>query len=312
MRVGGGGVSPQAVGKWHQRFLDNGVEGLYDEPRAGRARTYGDERVAGPINRARQDKPKGSTHWSTRSLTKSEGLSQSTVSHWLRLFGVKPRLSKTFKLSTDPFFVEKVQDIVGLYMNPPDHAIVLCADEKTAVQALDRTQPALPLVPSYAEGYNHDYIRNGATTLFAALDMASGKVIAKCSKRHRHQEFLEFLRLLDSEVPADLAVHLVADNHATHKHGRVQAWLTARPRNHLHFTPTYSSWLNQVERWFGLLSERAIKRGCFKSEHGLMFRIHEFKREYNKNATPFEWVATTRSILSKSERLCIRISDSPN
>ena len=254
------GASPQAVGKWRRRFLENGLSGLDDELRPGRPRTYEDDKVASLINRALRDKPKGSTHWSARTLGEAEGVSRSTVQRWLELFGVKPHLRKTFKLSSDPFFIEKVRNIVGLYLNPPDHAVVLCVDKKSQ-QALDRTQGSLPLGLGFVEGFTHDYIRHGTTTLFAALDVATGKVLARCSKRHRHQEFLTFLRLIDKEVPPELDIHLIADNYATHKHAKVKAWLAARPRYHLRFTPTYSSWLNQVERWFGLISQQAIRRG---------------------------------------------------
>ena len=301
------GASPQAVGKWRRRFLENGLSGLDDELRPGRPRTYEDDKVASLINRALRDKPQGSTHWSARTLGKAEGVSRSTVQRWLELFGVKPHLAKTFKLSSDPFFIEKVRDIVGLYLNPPDHAVLLCVDEKSQVQALDRTQRSLPLGLGYVEGFTHDYIRHGTTTLFAALDVATGKVLARCSKRHRHQEFLTFLRLIDKEVPPELDIHLIADNYATHKHAKVKAWLAARPRYHLHFTPTYSSWLNQVERWFGLITQQAIRRGTFTSVTDLIRRIHEFTKTHNHNAKPFVWVATAQSIIDKIERLSTRI-----
>ena len=302
------GASPQAVGKWRQRFLEGGLGGLHDELRPGRPRTYGDDKVAALINRALQDKPPGATHWSARTLGQAEGVSRSTVQRWLQLFGVKPHLAKTFKLSNDPFFIEKVRDIVGLYLNPPEHAVVLCVDEKTQVQALDRTQRSLPLGLGYVEGFTHDYIRHGTTTLFAALDVASGKVLARCSKRHRHQEFLTFLRLIDKEVPPDLDIHLIVDNYATHKHAKVKAWLAARPRYHVHFTPTYSSWINQVERWFGRISQQAIRRGTFTSVPDLIRRIHEFTNAHNAAAKPFVWVATAQSIIDKIARLSTRIS----
>ena len=243
------GVTPQTVGKWRRRFRAAGIEGLHDELRPGRPRTYDDDKVAAVINRALQQTPDAATHWSTRTLGRAEGIGKSTVQRWFALFGVKPHLAKTFKLSTDPFFIEKVRDIVGLYLNPPDHAMVLCVDEKSQIQALNRTQPTLPMGLGYVEGYTHDYVRHGTTTLFAALDIATGRVIGQCRKRHRHEEFLAFLRLIDREVPADLDVHLVLDNYATHKHAKVRQWLAAHPRFHLHFTPTYASWLNQVERW---------------------------------------------------------------
>ena len=264
--------------------------------------------MAAVISRALQESPDAATHWSTRTLGRAEGLSKSTVQRWFALFGVKPHLAKTFKLSTDPFFIEKVRDIVGLYLNPPDHAMVLCVDEKSQIQALNRTQPTLPMGLGYVEGYTHDYVRHGTTTLFAALDIATGRVLAQCRKRHRHEEFLAFLRLLDREVPAELDIHLVLDNYATHKHAKVRQWLAARPRFHLHFTPTYSSWLNQVERWFGLLSQRAIKRGSFRSVADLVRQIQAFIDSHNTSATPFVWVATAQSIIDKVARIAMRIS----
>ena len=302
------GVTPQTVGKWRRRFREAGIEGLHDEIRPGRPRTYDDDKVASVINRALQETPNASTHWSTRTLGQAEGLSKSTVQRWLALFGVKPHLAQTFKLSADPFFIEKVRDIVGLYLNPPDHAMVLCVDEKSQIQALNRTQPTLPMGLGYAEGYTHDYIRHGTTTLFAALDIATGEVFGLCRKRHRHEEFLSFLRLIDREVPADLDIHLVLDNYATHKHAKVKRWLAARPRFHLHFTPTSASWLNQVERWFGLLSQRAIKRGSFRSVADLVNKIQAFIDAYNTSATPFVWVATAQSIIDKVARIAMRIS----
>ena len=300
-------VSPSAVGKWRRRFLERGVQGLHDELRPGRPRTYDDEKVAELINRALQEKPDHAGAWSVRLMAEAEGVSKSTVQRWFSLFGVKPHLSDTFKLSSDPFFIEKVRDVTGLYLNPPDNAMVLCVDEKSQIQALNRTQPTLPLGLGYVEGYTHDYIRHGTTTLFAALDVATGKVIGKCSKRHRHQEFLAFLRLIDRETPRELDIHLVLDNYATHKHPKVQAWLAKRPRYHLHFTPTSASWLNQVERWFGLISQRAIKRGSFDSVAELVKTIEAFIANHNASASPFIWVATAESIFGKLERLSARI-----
>ena len=260
------------------------------------------------INGALQQKPDAATHWSTRTLEQAEGIGKSTVHRWFTLFGVKPHQAKTFKLSTDPFFIEKVRDIVGLYLNPPDHAMVLCVDEKSQIQALNRTQPTLPMGLGYVEGYTHDYVRHGTTTLFAALDIATGRVIGQCRKRHRDEEFLAFLRLIEREVPAELDIHLVLDNYATHKHAKVKRRLTARPGFHLHFTPTYASWLNQVERWFGLLSQRAIKRGSFRSLPDLVSKIQMFIDSYNTSATPFAWVATAQSIIDKVARIALRIS----
>jgi len=226
----------------------------------------------------------------------------------MQAFLVQPHRQKTFKLSTDPFFVEKVRDVIGLYLNPPDNALVLCVDEKTQIQALDRTQPLLPLGLGYAEGVTHDYIRHGTTTLFAALDVATGQVITQCKQRHRHQEFLGFLRKIEDSVPTDLDVHLIVDNYCTHKHHKVIEWLARRPRFHIHFTPTYSSWLNQVERWFGIISQRAIRRGTFKNVKQLIEKIENFVAHYNKNTKPFSWTATADSIFEKLGRLCKRIS----
>ena len=300
-------VSPSAVGKWRRRFLERGVQGLHDELRPGRPRTYDDEKVAVLINRALQQKPDHAGAWSVRLMAEAEGVSKSTVQRWFSLFGVKPHRSDTFKLSSDPFFIEKVRDVTGLYLNPPDNAMVLCVDEKSQIQALNRTQPTLPMGLGYVEGYTHDYVRHGTTTLFAALDVATGKVIGKCSKRHRHQEFLAFLRIIDKETPPELDLHLVLDNYATHKHPKVVAWLAKRPRFHLHFTPTSASWLNQVERWFGLISQRAIKRGSFDSVAQLVKTIEGFIANHNASASPFVWVATAESIFGKLERLSARI-----
>ena len=302
------GVSPSAVSKWRRRFLERGVEGLHDALRPGRPRTYDDEKVAGLINRALQKKPDNAGAWSVRLMAEAEGVSKTTVQRWFALFGVKPHLSETFKLSSDPFFVEKVRDITGLYLNPPDNVMVLCVDEKSQIQALDRTQPTLPLGLGYVEGYTHDYIRHGTTTLFAALDIATGKVLGQCTQRHRHQEFLAFLRLIERETPAELDIHLVLDNYATHNHAKVRAWLARHPRYHLHFTPTSASWLNQVERWFGFISQRAIKRGSFDNVPQLVSTIETFIDNYNKTATPFVWVAEADSIFAKLNRLTTRIN----
>ena len=292
------------VGKWRKRYREQGIEGLHEELRVGRPRSLDDERVAEVINTALQTRPPGDTHWSVRSMAEHTGVSKSTVQRWFTLFGVQPHRQRHFKLSSDPFFIEKVRDIVGLYLNPPDHAMVLCVDEKTQVQALNRTQPMLPMGLGYVEGVTHDYVRHGTTTLFAALDVANGEVITQCRARHRHQEFLAFLRHIDASVPRDLDVHLVIDNYATHKHARVKAWLAKRPRYHVHYTPTYASWLNQVERWFGIITQKAIRRGSFSSVKELIAKIRNFVDHYNKSARPFVWTATAKSILDKIERLC--------
>ena len=302
------GLSKATVGKWRKRYREHGIEGLHDELRSGRPRTHEDERVAEVINTALQTQPADGSHWSVRSLAEQTGVSKSTVHRWFELFGVQPHRQRHFKLSNDPFFIEKVRDIVGLYLNPPEHAVVLCVDEKTQVQALNRTQPMLPMGLGYLEGVTHDYVRHGTTTLFAALDIATGQVFSQCKQRHRHQEFLSFLRHIDANVPTQFDVHLVVDNYATHKHPKVKAWLARRPRYHIHYTPTYASWLNQVERWFGIITQKAIRRGSFSSVKELVAKIERFVAHYNANPKPFMWTATAESILAKLERLCLRIS----
>ena len=288
--------------------MEFGIEGIYDELRSGRPRTYSDEHVAQLIQKTLDSTPKGATHWSTRTMAAATGISKSTVHRVWTTFALQPHRQETFKLSTDPFFVEKVRDIVGLYLNPPDHAVVLCVDEKSQCQALERSQPMLPMNLGYVEGVTHDYVRHGTTTLFAALDIANGQVLTECKKRHRHQEFLSFLRLIDKNVPAELDVYVILDNYATHKHAKVKAWLADHPRFHLHFTPTYSSWLNQVERWFALITERAIRRGSFSSVKELVAKIDSFVAAWNSNAVPFAWHATADSIFAKLARLCERMS----
>jgi len=296
------------VGKWRQRFVEHRVAGLYDELRPGRPRSIGEEQIAALLKRTLSRRPAGATHWSVRQAAHDSGISKSTVHRVFQAFAVQPHRSRNFKLSTDPFFIEKTRDIVGLYLNPPDHALVLCVDEKSQIQALNRTQPVLPMGLGYVEGMTHDYVRHGTTTLFAALDVATGAVFTECKPRHRHQEFLSFLRSLDACVPAQLDVHLVVDNYATHKHPKVRTWLAQRPRFHMHYTPTYSSWLNQVERWFGLITQRAIRRGSFRSVKELVQKIDDFVQHYNRKQRPFVWTATADSILAKIARLCSRIS----
>jgi putative transposase len=300
--------NPATVGHWRRRFVQYGLTGLHEELRPGRPRSISDERVATLIRRTLRTKPQDGTHWSCRSLAAQTRLSKSTVHRIWRAFGLQPHRAQHFHLSNDPFFVEKVRDIVGLYLNPPDQALVLCVDEKSQIQALERTQPMLPLGLGYVEGVTHNYLRHGTTTLFAALDPLTGAVMSQCKRRHRHQEFLEFLRHLDANVPAALDVHLIVDNYATHKHPRVRRWLAARPRYHLHFTPTYSSWLNQVEIWFHIITQKAIRRGTFRSVRELVTNIERFVHHYNANARPFSWTATPDSILAKLQRLCERIS----
>jgi putative transposase len=302
------GLTGATVGKWRSRYLAEGIQGLYGELRSGRPRTISDEKVAWLVRKTLKTRPKGATHWSVRTMAEGCGLSKSTVHRIWKAFGLQPHRQRHFKLSTDPFFVEKVRDIAGLYLNPPDNALVLCVDEKSQIQALDRSQPLLPLGLGYAEGVTHDYVRHGTTTLFAALDIATGTVISRCRQRHRHQEFLQFLREIDSSVPEHLDVHLVIDNYATHKHAKVRRWLAARPRYHVHYTPTYASWLNQVEIWFGIITRRAIRRGVFRSVKQLIQKIEDFVEHYNRQSRPFVWVATADSILEKIGRLCSLIS----
>lgn len=297
------------VGKWRANFLDKRMAGLYDDVRPGRPRSIDDERVAQLIQRTLHTKPSdGATHWSVRSMAAETNISKSSVQRYFQLFGLQPHRSESFKLSTDPFFIEKLRDVVGLYLSPPDNAIVLSVDEKSQCQALERTQPMLPMGFGYVEGVTHDYKRHGTTTLFAALNVLSGEVIARCKPRHRHQEFLSFLRDIDNSVPKGLAIHCIVDNYATHSHPKVKAWLASKPRWHLHFIPTYSSWLNQVERFFGLITDKAIRRGSFKSVRQLIQRIDQFVQHHNVNCQPFRWTATADSILAKLERLCSRIS----
>lgn len=284
------------------------MDGLYDEPRPGRPRSISDEQVAELINTTLQTTPEGATHWSCRTLAKQTGVSKSTVQRVWSAFGLKPHRTESFKLSTDPFFVDKVRDIVGLYLDPPTDALVLCVDEKSQCQALERTQPVLPMGLGHVEGYTHDYKRHGTTTLFAALDIANGKVLAKCKRRHRHQEFLQFLRHIDANVPGELEIHLIVDNYATHKHDKIRLWLAQRPRYHIHFTPTYSSWLNQVETWFGIITDKAIRRGSFSSTKALVDKINLFVETHNADAKPFVWTATADAILEKLARLCNVIS----
>lgn len=271
-------LTPAIVGHWRRRWRDHGLAGLYDAPRSGRPRTHDEDAVAAMLNTVLHSTP-NATQWSVRLAAEATGIAKSTVQRYFAVFGVQPHRTTTVKLSNDPFFVENVRDIVGLYLNPPDHALVLCVDEKSQIQALERTQPMLPMGLGYVEGVTHDYVRHGTTTLFAALDVRTGDVIAPCKPRHRHQEFLQFLRHIDANVPADLVV----DNYGTHKHAKVKTWLVRHPRYHLHCTPTYSSWLNQVERWFALISARAIKRGSDRT-----VRAHPTHRALRRAVHPDE------------------------
>ncbi|WP_431683799.1 IS630 family transposase [Kitasatospora sp. KL5] len=304
------GVHPVTVAKWRRRFAAARLEGLVDETRPGALRTVTDERVEEVIVRTLESAPPGATHWSTRSMAESAGLSQSTVSRIWRTFGLKPHLVDTFKLSTDPQFIDKVRDIVGLYLAPPEHALVLCVDEKSQIQALDRSAPVLPMMPGMPERRTHDYLRNGTTTLFAALNVSTGEVIGQIHRRHRAAEFKKFLVRIDKEVPQELEVHLICDNYATHKTPAIQRWLVAHPRFHMHFTPTYSSWLNQVERWFALLSERRIRRGVHKNVQALERDIRSWIKHWNEDPKPFIWVKTADEILERLAGYLNRVKDS--
>jgi transposase len=307
-------ANPVTVGKWRKRFLADRLEGLADEPRPGAPRTITDAMVERIITKTLEEKPKAATHWSTRDMAKAVGLSQTAIGRVWRAFGLKPHLSETFKLSTDPYFVEKVRDIVGLYMSPPEKAIVLSVDEKSQVQALDRTQPLLPMTPGQAERRTPDYARNGTTSLFAALNVATGQVIGKCYRRHRQQEFLKFLNEIDAGLDREpgAEIHLILDNYATHKAPSVKRWFERHPEYHLHFTPTSGSWLNQVERFFGKITEKAIRRGVFRSVPALEKAIMEYLADHNENPRPFVWTADAELILSRVQRVCERISNSPH
>lgn len=305
-------IALPTVGKWRQRFLDHRLDGLTDEPRPGAPRTITDERVEEIVTKTLESKPKNATHWSTRGMAKSAGLSQTAISRIWRAFGLKPHLHETFKFSTDPYFVEKVRDVVGLYLHPPERAIVLSVDEKSQVQALDRTQPILPLTTGQAERGTHDYVRNGTTSLFSALDVATGKIIGKCYRRHRHQEFLKFLAEIDEAIPVEegVSIHLVMDNYATHKTPAVKRWLVNHPRFVVHFTPTSASWINQVERFFAEITEKRIRRGVFKSVKALEAAIEAYLIDHNANPKPFRWTATADLILRKIEEVCKRTCNS--
>lgn len=303
-------VTKATVGKWRSRFLRKRLDGLLDEPRPGVPRTITDADVEMVITTTLETTPRDATHWSTRSMAKAAGLSQSAISRIWRAFALQPHRVDTFKLSKDPLFIDKVRDIVGLYLNPPDHAIVLGVDEKSQIQALDRSAPILPLQPGLPERRTHDYRRHGTTSLFAALDVATGKVIGECHRRHRSQEFLQFLKTIDANVPSELDLHLILDNYGTHKTPRVRRWLAAHPRVHVHFTPTGASWLNLVERWFATLSEKQIKRGAHRSTRALETAIHEYLTMTNESPKPFVWTKTADEILASVARYCERISDS--
>lgn len=304
------GVSRATVSKWRQRFVEMGMNGLVDAPRPGVPRTISDEDVERVIAITLECTPPNATHWSTRSMAEATGLSQSSISRIWRAFSLQPHRAETFKLSNDPLFVAKVRDIVGLYMDPPDKALVLCVDEKSQMQALERTQPLLPLRPGVAERRTHDYVRHGTTTLFAALDAKTGEVIGRCYRRHRATEFIKFLRVIDAAVPEELDVHLILDNYNTHKTPAVRRWMARHPRFHVHFTPTYASWINLVESWFGVLTNRRIRRGSFRSTRQLEAAVREYVDINNAAPTPFVWTKSADDILHAVKRFCLRTSDS--
>ena len=298
------GVSAHTAGKWRKRYAQNGIAGLYDEQRLGAPRKHGDDVVEAVIAKTLQEKPRGASHWSTRLMAEHCGLSKSSISRIWQAFRLQPHRQETFKLSSDPLFIEKVRDVVGVYLNPPDKALVLCVDEKSQIQALNRTQPIIPMTPGQVEQGTHDYERHGTTTLFAALDVATGKVVGECYQRHRAEEFRKFLNKIKREVPDDLDVHLVMDNYATHKTPAIQRWLERNKRFHFHFVPTSSSWLNQVERWFGLLTQRLLKRSVHFSVKELEADLHAFINANNENPKPFVWTKTASQILESIARKC--------
>lgn len=298
------GVCANTVGKWRRRFIVERLNGLNDEPRSGAPRSIDDARIEAVIVKTLESLPTNATHWSSRDMSRASGLSVSSVQRIWRAFGLQPHRLETFKLSTDPDFVAKVRDVVGLYMSPPDRAIVLCVDEKSQIQALDRSQPMLPMRPGQAARRTHDYKRHGTTSLFAALDVATGRVIGKCYPRHRATEFRKFLDEIEANVPHDLDVHLVMDNYATHKTALIRAWLARRPRWHVHLTPTSSSWLNQVERFFAILTDKQIRRSVHRSVGELQNVINSFIQQHNAEPKPFRWTKSASDILASIERFC--------
>lgn len=303
------GVTRLTVSTWRNRFAGRRLDGLVDEPRAGAPRKIGDEKVADVVMATLETMPTASTHWSTRSMSKAAGVSVSTVHRIWRAFSLQPHRTETFKLSKDPLFVEKVRDIVGLYLDPPERALVLCVDEKTQIQALDRTQPLLPMRPGQVERRTHDYERHGTTSLFAALDVKAGTVIGKCMPRHRAAEFRKFLDEIERQVPPDLDIHVIMDNSSTHKTKLIQDWFAKRPRWHRHFTPTSASWINQVERFFALLTEQQIRRGAHRSTKELEAAIQAFINARNADPKPFRWTKSAEDILAAVERFCRRTLD---
>ena len=300
------GLSKQAVGKWRARFVERRLDGLVDEPRPGVRRTISDADVERVLTLTLETTPADSTHWSTRSMAQQSGLSQSAISRIWRAFALQPHRTEGFQLSKDPLFIEKVRDIVGIYLNPPESALVLCVDEKAQIQALDHTSPLLPLRPGQVERRTHDYRRHGTTSLFAALDVQTGSVIGQCHRRHRSVEFRKFLDCIDAAVPPALDIHIVLDNYATHKTAVVQRWLAKRPRYHLHFTPTHGSWLNMVERWFAALTEKQLRRGVHRSTRELEQAIQRYLEVTNAGPRPFLWTKSADAILASIARFCQR------
>jgi transposase len=296
-------IMPEKAARWRNRFLDGGLAALdKDAPRPGRPSTITPAKIQEVVRKTTQERPSNATHWSTRSMAQAAGLSEKSVRRIWHKHGLKPHLARTFKVSNDPQFVEKLEAIIGLYLNPPEHAIVLCADEKSQIQALDRTQPGLPLKKGRCGTMTHDYKRNGTATLFAAMSTLDGTVISMCDDRHRHQEWLKFLRVIDDVTPPDKELHLIADNYATHKHPRVQKWLTRHPRFHVYFTPTSSSWLNMVERFFRDLTEQRLRRGIFRDVEELIMAIGDYIDKHNDNPKPFVWTAKASDVLEKVKR----------
>jgi transposase len=303
-------TTAHTVGKWRKRFACAGNDGLLDEPRPGTPRKLSDKQVEQVLARTLESQPEAATHWSTRDMAKACGLSQSSISRIWRAFSLAPHRSETFKLSKDPLFIEKVRDIVGLYLDPPDRALVLCVDEKSQIQALDRTAPLLPMRPGQIERRTHDYARHGTTTLFAALDTKTGELIGQTQSRHRSVEFRKFLDTIEQNVPQQLDVHLILDNYGTHKTQLIQSWLVKRPRFHLHFTPTSASWLNLVERWFAQLTDKQLRRGVHRSTKELESAIKSYIQQHNKDPKPFVWHKTADQILESVARFCTRTLDS--
>jgi len=304
------GCTPSTVGRWRGRFAKRGSDGLHDEPRPGKPRSITDAEVERVIVKTLEEQPVAATHWSTRSMAQATGLSQTAISRSWRAFGLKPHRTETFKLSPDLQFIDEVRDVVGIYLNPPEAAVVLCVDEKSQIQALDRSAPVLPLMPGVPERHTHDYVRYGTTNLYAALDVASGQVIAEMTPRQRAEEFRRFLNVIDQQVPTHLDVHLVLDNSSTHKTPSIQCWLKRHPRFTLHFTPTYASWLNLVERWFAELTTKWIKRGTHRSVRDLVASIRTWIADWNDDPKPFVWHKSADEILDSVAAYCQRINDS--